>query len=215
MSTWRAVERQWAGPPRAAEPATSSQAAALRATPPRPPPAADAGAEAPAADPEAALRALLARGVAAPDSLRAFALPLFAADTLAALHRQLEREQYSRHEAQAALEAERTRERGIVATLRRLADDFGLGLGWTGLYFTAFLALGRGQTPGKRLLRIRVVRLDGSPMSWWCAFERFGGYAASLATGLLGFLQIFWDANRQGIHDKAVHTVVVHERRAS
>jgi uncharacterized RDD family membrane protein YckC len=67
----------------------------------------------------------------------------------------------------------------------------------------------RGQTPGKRLMRIRVVRLDGKPMGWWYAFERFGGYAAGLVTGLIGFLQILWDKNRQGVHDKITETVVV------
>jgi hypothetical protein len=101
------------------------------------------------------------------------------------------------------------REVGVLAWMRQLADDIGLGFGWSGLYFTAFLALWRGQTPGKRLFGMRVVRLDGREMTWWCAFERFGGYAASLATGLLGFVQIFWDPNRQGIHDKVVHTAVI------
>jgi uncharacterized RDD family membrane protein YckC len=56
---------------------------------------------------------------------------------------------------------------------------------------------------------IRVIRLDGKPLGWWRSFERFGGYAASLSTGLLGFLQILWDRNRQGLHDKAVETVVI------
>ena len=53
-----------------------------------------------------------------------------------------------------------------------------------------------------------MLRLDGGPITWWVAFERAGGYAAGLATGLLGFLQIYWDANRQAIHDRIVGTVV-------
>lgn len=130
-------------------------------------------------------------------------------DTIAALQARIEQERERRREAERARDAAESREPGILAWLGRLADDVGLGLGWSGLYFTAFLALWRGQTPGKRVFGTRVVRLDGREMTWWCAFERFGGYAASLATGLLGFFQIFWDANRQGIHDKVVHTVVV------
>jgi uncharacterized RDD family membrane protein YckC len=59
---------------------------------------------------------------------------------------------------------------------------------------------------------IRVIRLDGKPLGWWISFERFGGYAASFSVGLLGFLQILWDRNRQGLHDKACETVVVYER---
>jgi len=56
-----------------------------------------------------------------------------------------------------------------------------------------------------------VLRLDGRRMGWWEAFERAGGYVAGLATGLLGFVQLFWDPNRQCIHDKIVGTVVVRD----
>lgn len=105
---------------------------------------------------------------------------------------------------------ERVEESGAVAWLRRAADDLGLGFGWSGLYFTAMLALWRGRTPGKRLLGIRVIRLNGKPIGWWPAFERFAGYAAGFATGLLGF-QILWDRNRQAIHDKITETAVVRD----
>ncbi|MGH7444511.1 MAG: RDD family protein, partial [Longimicrobiales bacterium] len=105
---------------------------------------------------------------------------------------------------------ERIERFGFTDRVRSIAtDDFGLGVGWFALYFTALVALFRGQTLGKWLVGVRVIRLDGRPMSWWIAFERFGGYAASLFTGLLGFLQILWDRNRQGIHDKVVETVVI------
>lgn len=53
--------------------------------------------------------------------------------------------------------------------------------------------------------------LGGEPITWWIAFERAGGYAAGFATRLLGFAQVYWDANRQGIHDRIVGTVVVIE----
>jgi hypothetical protein len=88
-------------------------------------------------------------------------------------------------------------------------DDLGLGFGWFAVYFTGFLVVMRGQTPGKKLMGIRVVRLDAKPITWWIAFERFGGYAASFTLGLLGFIQILWDRNRQGLHDKAIETVVI------
>ncbi len=101
---------------------------------------------------------------------------------------------------------------GVRTYLSGLFDDLGLGFGWAAVYFTAFLAMMRGQTPGKKMLGIRVIRLDGKPLGWWIAFERFGGYAASFSVGLLGFLQILWDRNRQGLHDKACETVVVREQ---
>jgi uncharacterized RDD family membrane protein YckC len=108
------------------------------------------------------------------------------------------------------LEEERAK-RGVRTLIAGFFDDLGLGFGWAAVYFTAFLAMMQGQTPGKRMLGIRVIRLDGKPIGWWIAFERFGGYAASFSVGLLGFFQILWDRNRQGLHDKACETVVVRE----
>ena len=52
-------------------------------------------------------------------------------------------------------------------------------------------------------------RLGSERIGWWAAFERFGGYSASVITGLLGFAQILWDRNRQALHDKISETVVV------
>jgi len=110
-------------------------------------------------------------------------------------------------EARANLEAEE--EKGLRRSVTNLLDEFGLGLGWSGLYFTFLTGFFRGRTPGKRLLNIRIVRLDGKPLGYWVSFERFGGYAASLFTGFEGFLRILWDPNRQGLEDKLAETVVV------
>lgn len=110
-------------------------------------------------------------------------------------------------EARAELEAEE--QKGIRSTVTGLLDEFGLGLGWSGLYFTFLTGFFKGRTPGKRLLNLRVVRLDGKPLGYWVSFERFGGYAASLFTGFEGFLRILWDPNRQGLEDKLAETVVV------
>jgi hypothetical protein len=98
-------------------------------------------------------------------------------------------------------------------SLRALLADFGLSLGWVGIYFTLALAYWQGQTPGKRLLNLKVVRLNGKPLTFWHSFERFAGYAAGLATGLLGFAQSYWDPNRQAIHDKIAGTVVLNLKR--
>ncbi|MCH1920297.1 RDD family protein [Shewanella sp. A3A] len=97
----------------------------------------------------------------------------------------------------------------IIEWAKGIIADLGLGLSWGALYFTLFTALMRGQTPGKKLLGMRVVRLNGEPLTLWGAFGRYGGYGAGVTTGLLGFLQIYWDNNRQCIQDKIGETVVV------
>lgn len=99
--------------------------------------------------------------------------------------------------------------RSVKATI----EDLGLRIGWFGIYFIICLPLFSGRTLGKRLLSLRVARLNNKPIGIWYSFERFGGYAAGIATGLLGFFQIYWDANRQGIHDKIASTVVLDERK--
>lgn len=56
------------------------------------------------------------------------------------------------------------------------------------------------------------MKLDGSDFSLWDSFGRYGGYGAGFATGLLGFIQVFWDSNRQAIQDKISETVVIYEK---
>ncbi|MEQ1437959.1 RDD family protein [Fontimonas sp. SYSU GA230001] len=99
----------------------------------------------------------------------------------------------------------------VLGTLRLLASELGFSFGWGAVYFTLLTVLWNGQTPGKRLLGIRVISLRGEPLTYWAAFERYGGYAAGFATGLLGFLQVFWDPNRQAIHDRICFTAVIRD----
>ncbi|MGY0578066.1 MAG: RDD family protein [Paraglaciecola chathamensis] len=101
----------------------------------------------------------------------------------------------------------------ILAWLQGIAADLGLGFGWAAFYFSIFTAWWRGQTPGKRLLGIQVIKLDGSSLNLWESFGRYGGYGAGIATGLLGFLQIYWDPNRQAIQDKISETLVIDLRK--
>lgn len=98
--------------------------------------------------------------------------------------------------------------------LAAIAEDVGLRFGWIGIYFIICLPVFKGQTLGKKLLRLKVIRLNNKPIGIWYSFERFGGYAAGIATGLLGFFQVFWDPNRQGIHDKIAGTVVIDTRES-
>ncbi|PKI00686.1 RDD family protein [Glaciecola sp. 33A] len=97
----------------------------------------------------------------------------------------------------------------VVQWVKGIMSDLGLGLGWAALYFSVFTAWWRGQTIGKKIVGIEVVKLDGNYPSLWESFGRYGGYGAGFATGLLGFLQIYWDPNRQAIQDKISETLVL------
>ncbi|WP_246840508.1 RDD family protein [Lacimicrobium sp. SS2-24] len=103
----------------------------------------------------------------------------------------------------------------IMDWVRGIIRDLGLGFGWAALYFTVFTAWFKGQTPGKKLLGIKVIRLDGRAPNLWESFGRYGGYGAGFATGLLGFVQLFWDSNRQAIQDKISETLVLDVRKAA
>ncbi len=102
----------------------------------------------------------------------------------------------------------------LYQSLKKSSRMLGLSLGWIGIYFIATIAYFKGQTLGKRLLKIRVIRLNNKPIGLFFSFERFGGYAAGFATGLIGFFQMFWDPNRQAIHDKIAGTVVIDLRKS-
>ena len=106
-----------------------------------------------------------------------------------------------------------TQSKGFINWLENVMDELGLGLGWAAFYFSVFTAWWKGQTPGKKLLGVKVIKLDNSPLNLWESFGRYGGYAAGLATGLMGFLQVFWDPNRQAIHDKISETLVIDLRK--
>ncbi|PWJ44057.1 RDD family protein [Sediminitomix flava] len=76
-------------------------------------------------------------------------------------------------------------------------------------YFTLFTWKWKGQTPGKRLLGLRVVKINGKHIKLWDSLERVSGYASSASTFFLGFLQYFWERNHMTTHDKICETIVV------
>ncbi|MBU1435780.1 MAG: RDD family protein [Gammaproteobacteria bacterium] len=99
--------------------------------------------------------------------------------------------------------------KSILEWVKGVLQDLGIGFGWAVFYFTVLVGWTNGQTVGKKMFKIKIVRLDGQPLDLWQAFSRQGGYGAGFATGLLGFLQIYWDPNRQAIQDKGSGTVVI------
>jgi uncharacterized RDD family membrane protein YckC len=61
----------------------------------------------------------------------------------------------------------------------------------------------------RRLLGLRVVRLDGQPISLFEGVERFGAYFGILGTLGLGLFDLWRDPNLRLGHDRAVGTVVI------
>lgn len=81
------------------------------------------------------------------------------------------------------------------------------------LYFGFLTATRRGQTLGKRLFGIRVVRLDGHRLSLVESLERFVGYLHIPGSLGLSILDLWRDPNRRMAHDRVAHTVVIRVAR--
>jgi len=80
------------------------------------------------------------------------------------------------------------------------------------LYFGILLWKGKGQTPGKRIMRIRVVSLMHRHLSFWHCVERALGYGAAALEGGFGFVQFFIHPYRRCAQDRLAETIVVTER---
>jgi uncharacterized RDD family membrane protein YckC len=80
------------------------------------------------------------------------------------------------------------------------------------VYFGVLVKLMNGYTPGKKMMKCRVVSLVHEDMSWWHSIERALGYGASLLEGGFGFAQFFLTRNRQCVHDRIAETIVIDER---
>jgi len=75
-------------------------------------------------------------------------------------------------------------------------------------YFT--LSVGHsGQTPGKGLLRLKIIRTNGEVVGFGLAFVRWLAQGISFLALGIGFLMIGFTRNKQGLHDKIAGTRVV------
>ncbi len=83
--------------------------------------------------------------------------------------------------------------------------------------------LRRGQTPGKQLVGIRVIKSNGQLSGWGYTFLRelvikglVGGFLSGMTAGIYWVVDHLWplfDSDRQALHDKMVDTLVVQDRR--
>lgn len=85
-------------------------------------------------------------------------------------------------------------------------------------YFIFFEWFWNGQTPGKRLLKLRVIREDGRPITLWEAIARnllrivdaVPGFAIPIYS--VGLIMVFLSGRDQRVGDIFAGTVVIRER---
>lgn len=81
------------------------------------------------------------------------------------------------------------------------------------MYYVFFWALS-GQTPGKAIMGVRILGVNGERITVVRALLRYGGYWLSAGGLMLGFLWVLADNRRQTFHDKLARTVVVYSWEA-
>jgi uncharacterized RDD family membrane protein YckC len=83
-------------------------------------------------------------------------------------------------------------------------------------YFAFFEWLWSGQTPGKRWLKLRVIREDGRPITFWEAtvrnLVRFLDMMPTFPFYSIGLISVFSTTRDQRIGDMVAGTVVIRER---
>jgi uncharacterized RDD family membrane protein YckC len=90
---------------------------------------------------------------------------------------------------------------------------------WSG-YFAVFEWAWAGQTPGKRRLKLRVIREDGRPVTFWEAAARNAVRVFDMMPWLgipfysVGLVSVFVSSRDQRVGDFVAGTVVVREREA-
>ena len=110
---------------------------------------------------------------------------------------------------------------GVVALVSSLVGGLSsgwvagalLGSGWlfvVGVYFVLFWS-GAGQTPGMRLMRLRVTTPAGVPPSALRSLARFFGLLLSIAPLFAGFVPVLFSERRRGLADYLAGTVVVYD----
>lgn len=85
---------------------------------------------------------------------------------------------------------------------------------WLVLYFGLATYWSNGKTPGKALVKIRIVSLVHERIGLWHSIERALGYGASALEFGFGFIQYFIHPNKRTVHDRIAETIVVLETPA-
>ncbi len=79
---------------------------------------------------------------------------------------------------------------------------------WAVGYFAGFWSA-TGQTPGNRMMQIRVVTVDGDRIKLRRGIVRCVGLVLAALPLFAGYVTILFDAKRRGLQDRLARTVVV------
>lgn len=98
---------------------------------------------------------------------------------------------------------------GLLGTDISMFGHSLLSFVFVGGYLWYFWTRHNGQTPGKMLMNIRIIKTNGHPFTDADVILRYIGYLISAMLLLLGFIWAFFDDKKQGWHDKIANTYVV------
>jgi uncharacterized RDD family membrane protein YckC len=96
------------------------------------------------------------------------------------------------------------------SNLQHLSQIVGLSVG--AIYSIYFWVNHNGATPGKKLMKIRIKKIDDTPLDYRTAIVRYIGSYVSAYALAIGYLWMIWDKEKQTWHDKFAKTVVIHEQ---
>ena len=94
----------------------------------------------------------------------------------------------------------------VVAITALIAGFMGLLIP---MFYEIYFLGKYGATPGKMASGIKVVRSDGSPLTYGRATGRFFGLWLSYLTLLIGFIMAGFDDEKRALHDRVCDTRVV------
>ena len=79
-------------------------------------------------------------------------------------------------------------------------------------YYQIYFISKRGGTPGKLILGLRIVRVDGSMLSKGQAAGRYLCYLVDFMTLYIGFLIAAFDEEKRTLHDRICDTRVIYSK---
>jgi uncharacterized RDD family membrane protein YckC len=98
---------------------------------------------------------------------------------------------------------------GFFVGLTGRGESFALSTLIAFLYYWYFWSQRDGQSPGKSVVNIKVIKTTGAPLTASDVILRLIGYWVSGICFGLGFLWASWDSKSQAWHDKIAGTYVV------